>query len=405
MQRLYYNDPYTTSFEANLIEQATYNGQPAVVLDHTYFYPTSGGQPHDTGLLNDIPVVDVVVRPGDEAVLHVLNAAPTLPAGQPVHGQIDWDRRFDYMRHHTGQHILSQAFIQVANAETIGFHMSQDSITIDLDTPALKPAKIDAAEDLANRIIADNRPVRTWFPAESELADLSLRKVPEVGGKLRVVDIDGFDMNACGGTHVAHTGEIGMIKVLRVEKRGDSLRVEFRCGARALLDYREKNVLVHQLAAELTTGYWEIPAALNKLRDENKALRKELGALQSVLLAHEADRLWQSAAHLDRPDGYTLVIQAFEDRDVSEVRTIAQKLIEHPATIALCGAAGEKAHLIAACSDDVGQDMVAALKRGLAVWGIEQGGGRPTFAQGGGVAASVEEVQAALEAAAAHVTR
>lgn len=392
-KRLYYTDSYTMTFEAALIERTTYNDAPAVVLDRSYFYPTSGGQPHDTGTLNAVPVVDVIVREADEIVLHVLGGSL---ADARVTGQIDWARRFDHMRHHTGQHILSQAFVVLAQAETVGFHMSPDSITIDLDKPTLKPAQIDAAEDLANQIIAENRPVRAWFPTEAELSDLPLRKVPKGVSNLRVVHIEGFDATACGGTHVAHTGEIGIIKVLRADKRGDTLRIEFRCGERALRDYREKNTLVNQLAAELTTGYWEVPAALQKLREENKALRRDLRALSTTLLEHEAERLWQTA---DQAGGFRLIVQAFENRDAGDVRQMVQTMVAHPATIALCGIAGEKAHLIAARSDDLAHDMVSVLMAGLAVWGVERGGGRPSLAQGGGAAASLAQVQAALSAA------
>lgn len=393
-ERLYYTDSYTTSFEAQIVEQTSLQDQPAVVLDRTYFYPTSGGQPHDGGTLGGIRVVDVSIREADGAVLHVL--AHPLDGGR-VAGAIDWPRRFDHMQHHTGQHILSQAFVRVAGAATIGFHLSPDSVTIDLDKPAIDPALVDEVEDLANRIVTENRPVRAWFPSDDELARLDLRKVPDVDGKFRVVLVEDFDANACGGTHVSRTGEIGLIKVLRVDRRGESARVEFRCGARALRDYREKHALLSRLSAELTTGYWEVPAALDKLRDENKALRREIKTLRGAMLDHEAGRLWQDA---DRSDGHALIVQQFADRDVADVRQLVQALVAHPATIALCGVSGEKAQLILARSDDLPFDMVAALKRALAVLGVDRGGGRPSFAQGGGVAARPDAVASALRAAA-----
>jgi alanyl-tRNA synthetase len=223
-----------------------------------------------------------------------------------------------------------------------------------------------------------------------------LRKVPEVEGKFRVVDIDGFDVTACGGTHVAHTGEIGLIKVQRADKRGDTVRVEFRCGERALLDYRQKNTLLNQLAAELTTGYWEIPTVLEKLREENKALRRDVRDLRAAVLESEAESLWTTA---DRAAGYALIVRAFVDRDPAEVRQLVQSLIARPSTVVLCGIAGEKAQLITARSEDLSLDMVPVLKRGLAVWGVDRGGGRPSLAQGGGVAAALAEVEKALAAA------
>jgi alanyl-tRNA synthetase len=175
------------------------------------------------------------------------------------------------------------------------------------------------------------------------------------------------------------------------------VRVEFCCGDRALLDYRRKHALLSQLAAEWTTGYDQLPAILAKLREENKTLNRDLRTLRADVLAREADMLWQSA---DRTAGCALVVEAFENRDVAEVRQLVQHLIAHPATVALCGIAGEKAQLIAARSADLPQDMVVALKRGLAAWGVERGGGQPSFAQGGGAAASLDQVRAALAAAA-----
>ena len=395
-QRLYYTDSYTTDFEANLIDTTTYNDLPAAVLDRSYFYPTSGGQPHDTGLLNGTRVVDVVLRESDGVVLHVLEDALALD-GKLVSGQIDWGRRFDHMQHHTGQHILSAAFEKLADADTVGFHLSSDSVTIDLNKPDISPALLDAIEDLSNQIVADDRSVHAYFPSDEELGTLDLRKVPDVEGKFRVVDIAGFDVNACGGTHVARTGEIELIKILRASRQGDTTRIEFRCGGRALLDYRQKHALLSQLSAELTTGYDQIPAALAKLREENKALRKDVHALHTIVLENEAELLWQAA---DRSSGYALIVQAFENRDVGEIRQLIQHLIAHPATVALCGVAGDKAQLIVARSEDLAPDMVAVLKRGLSVWGVERGGGRPTFAQGGGAAAAPEKVRAALTAAA-----
>lgn len=396
-ERLYYADSYSTAFEAHVTSTTAVNGASAAILDRTCFYPASGGQPHDTGTLNGVAVLEVIIRESDGALLHVLDRA--LGAGR-VSGQVDWARRFDHMQHHTGQHILSQAFERLAQAETVGFHMSADSITIDLNRPDLAPATVDAAEDLANQIVTEDRPVRAWFPADDELAALGLRKVPDVEGKFRVVAVEEFDVTACGGTHVARTGEIGLIKVLRTERRGDILRVEFRCGARALHDYRLKNALLHHIAAEMTTGFADLPVVLAKLRDENKALRRDLRQAQALTLAYEAETLWAAG---EQTGGVRLVLAAFAERDASELRQLVQQVIARPSTVMVCAASGAKAQLIAARSDDGALDMVAVLKRGLAVWGIDRGGGRPSFAQGGGGDVSAEAAQAALQAAADYI--
>ena len=201
--RLYYTDSYLRAFPATVLERSELAGAPAAVLDRTAFYPTSGGQPHDTGRLGAARVLDVQVREPDQQVLHLLDA-PLEPG--PVEGEIDWIRRFDHMQQHTGQHILSQALLRVAGAETIGFHLGPESVSIDLPSPPSE-RQIGEAEDLANQIVTGNLPVRAWFPDPAELRELPLRKPPEVAGPVRLVAIGDFDLSPCGGTHVAsYTG-------------------------------------------------------------------------------------------------------------------------------------------------------------------------------------------------------
>lgn len=390
-ERLYYDDAYTTHFSSHVIERLSVGGRPAVILDRTYFYPTSGGQPADQGEINGVAVVDVFLREEDGAIVHLL--ASNVQADQ-VDCQIDWVRRFDHMQHHTGQHILSQAFVQTAHARTIGFHLSADSVTIDLDKPSLPPEVVEQAEDLANQIVYQNRPVRARFLAAGEEHQIEIRKLPEhLPERLRVVEVEGFDATACGGTHVSHTGEIGLIKVLKAERRGEETRIEFRCGWRALHDYRAKNALANQLAADLTVGYWEVGEAVARLKAELKAARQALNAAQERLLDEEASRLLQTAS---RHGEVVIVRAAFAGRETGELRALASRLIQSPGVLALVGTSGDKAHLILARSADLPYDMAAALKQALAVLGSDRGGGRPDFAQGGGVSASLDQVASAL---------
>ena len=268
--RAYYHDAYVVRFTATVVQTAEVDGQPAACLNRTYFYPTSGGQPHDTGWLRQdeqtARVVNVIVREADEAVLHVLDAP--LAIGE-VTADIDWPRRFDHMQHHTGQHILSQAFIRIAGAETISFHLSPQSVTIDLDRADLTPDEIRAAEQLANEVVWQNRGVTAREVARDEATQLPVRKLPPGrDGKLRLIDIDGFDLTACGGTHVAGTAQVGLVKAIKTERRGSSLRVEFCCGARAFADYRAKHDVVQQLTGALTTGPTELLPAVAKLKDK-----------------------------------------------------------------------------------------------------------------------------------------
>lgn len=400
-ERLYYTDSYAVTFTARVVERLTVAGRPALVLDRSCFYPTSGGQPYDTGRLNGVPVEEVIVRDSDGAVMHLLAADMD---GEAVSGEIDWPRRFDHMQHHTGQHILTGAFLQEVGARTVSFHLGSEVCTIDLDRAGLSAMEIEAAEAAANAVVTRDLPVRAWFPAADELADLALRKLPAVEGRLRVVEIDGFDLTACGGTHVARTGEIGLIKVIRAEKYKDMMRVEFLCGGRARRDYAEKNALLLGLAADLTTSYREIGASIERLRAENKSLASDLRAARGQLLAAEADALWAASAPAG---GLRVIARAWADRDPADLRTLAGRLIEQPGTVALLGLAGEKTQFIMARSADRPElDMVALLRGTVAALsgeGSGRGGGRPDFAQGGGGPADTARLQAVLDAAASRL--
>jgi alanyl-tRNA synthetase len=392
-ERLYYDDAYTLHFNAEVVERTEYKKNPAVVLDRTYFFPESGGQPADNGLLNTVRVIDVQTREADRAVLHIL--AQPLEADR-VEAQIDASRRLDHMQHHSGQHILSQALSRAAHAETVSVHMSTDSMTIDVNRAGISPEEWIAAEELANDIVQRNLAVRCWYPAPDELATLPIRKMPDVVGKVRIVDMGGFDVTACGGTHVAHTGEIGLIKVVKYERSGDTTRLEFRCGTRAMADYRAKNDVINRLIGELTVGYQDIHEAVKRLQSDNKSLRSELKLAKDQLADADAANLI-ATAHLKGQ--LRIVTLAFENRDVNDVRLLAQKIAAHPDTVVLFGVAGDKSQLIFGRAQNVSLDVVPLLKQALSQIKCERGGGKPDFAQGGGVPASLAEVKAALETA------
>jgi alanyl-tRNA synthetase len=222
-ERLYYLDPYLQEFDATVVEIATVDGRRAARLDRTAFYPTSGGQPFDTGTLGSARIVDVVDDHG-ETVLHVFEGE--LCEG-PAHGCIDWNRRFEHMQQHTGQHILSAAFDRECGARTLSFHLGSLSATIDLarDVSAVEIAR---AEDTANRVVWEDRPVSIRFADAADAASLPLRKESARTGTLRLIDVEGFDLSACGGTHVARTGAVGIIAVGGAEKLRGGTRVEFR---------------------------------------------------------------------------------------------------------------------------------------------------------------------------------
>ena len=399
-ERLYYSDSYTRRFAARVRESTTVNEQPALVLDQTFFYPASGGQPGDRGAMGGVPVVEVVVRESDNAILHIVEQA-IQPAPQ-LECEIDWSRRFDHMQQHTGQHILSQAFIRAAEALTVGFHLGAETVTIDLDADKLPLATLERAEQIANEAVIANHPIRAWFPTPDELAQLVLRKTPDVDGPLRVVAIGDFDYNACGGTHVAHSGEVGSIKILKVEKQKKGARVEFICGGRALGDYARKHAIVTQLANDFTCGQAEVPDAVARLRGENQSLRKELRVARDELLDYEAARLAEAAP---TRNGIKVVRGAWPDRDMNDLRGIATRVTASGGAAALLASAGDKANVVFARSGDLDRDMNQLLKSALSQLNGARGGGSPSMAQGGGVSASVAEIEKILKFAEAELLK
>jgi len=401
-KRLYYTDSYCTRFSARVVERLTWEEHPAVVLDCTAFYPTSGGQPSDRGTLGEATVLDVAVREEDGAVIHVLERIPpgspfpgeegSLEVGSEVEGVLDWPRRFDHMQQHTGQHILSAAFEQVFDADTVGFHLGAEVSAVDINVARLDPAAVTPVEELANRVIWEDRPVSTRFVGPDELAVLPLRRPPAVKGPVRIVEIAGFDTNPCGGTHVARTGEIGLVKIVRLDYRGDETRVEFLCGGRALRDYQAKNAMTNRLAGLLTVGHWELDQAVERMQAEAKQLRRDLRRARKRLLGVEATELAEAAA-VHGP--YRVVCQVWERREPGELRALAQELVQRPGVVALLASVGERTHLCFARAEGLDLDVATPLREVCTQLG-GKGGGRPHLAQGSVPTTDVSRLEAAL---------
>jgi len=372
-ERLFEEDVRRTEFEARVIERRA--DKNAVILDQTCFYPESGGQLPDTGTINGVPVTDV--QEEGEAILHFMNGA--LPEGT-VQGRVDWEVRFDHMQQHTGQHLLSGAFDQLARAMTVGFHMSSEYCTIDLRIPGLAPELAERVEDLANRVVFEDRPMKVLLLSREEAQRLPLRKRPPDLEILRVLEIKDFDYSACGGTHCQRTGEVGLVKIASWEKIREDVRVEFLCGGRALRDYRWRNATLNALAGELSIAPRDLEPAFRRLRQENADKGKRIKELLEESLNCEAESLVKEA---EAYGSFRLVIRVFPDRDPEEVKGLANRLAEHPETVALLAATADKANLVFARSQDLAFDMNALMKE--AVGRINgKGGGRPNFAQGGG---------------------
>ena len=383
--RLYYIDAYLREFDATVVDVVSVDGRSAAVLDRTAFYPTSGGQPFDTGTLGGARVVDVIDQDG--VVLHVVDA---LVGAGPAHGRIDWDRRFEHMQQHTGQHVLSAAFERVCQARTESFHLGSASATIDL-AREVTPAQVAAAELAANQVVWEDRPVTIRVADEAEAASLPLRKEPARGGLLRIVEIREFDLSACGGTHVARTGAIGNINVASFERFRGGTRVEFRCGVRALHGYRALRDAVAAGTRLLSTGADGLPAAIERLQTDNKDARRREKGLQERLAQHEAAAMAARAVALA---GASVVLEALEGWDANGLKTIAAAIAARPGHAAVLVSGPPPLSLVIARAGDVKLDAAAILKALTAKFG-GKGGGRPELAQAGGLQGSAEDVVAA----------
>ena len=390
--RLYYTDPYLREFDAALLDTVAHGGRTALVLDRTAFYPTSGGQPFDTGTFADVRVVEVV-EAEDGRVLHVVDRAPSTTR---LHGVIDWTRRFDHMQQHTGQHVLSAAFARLLDVRTESFHMGADYATIDL-AREVTAAEIARAEDEANRVVWEDRPVVVRFASAEEAASLGLRKESKRGGTLRLIDVDGFDLSACGGTHVARTGAIGVIAVSATEKFRGGSRVTFLCGGRALSGFRTLREAVAGSVRALSVLPAELPAAIERAQAESKDLRKQIKDLQVRAAVHEADAL---AAAAEEIAAGRLVAAALPGWDAAGLKTIAARVAERPGHIAVLLGGPAPAPLVVARAAGVALDAGAVLRALLERHG-GKGGGRPELAQGGGVTAPAAEVLQSARALAA----
>ena len=385
-ERLYYTDPYCAAFEAVVTEALEHDGRPAAVLDRTAFYPTSGGQPFDTGRLGGVGVVDVV--DAGDAIVHVL--AGPIAAGTPVSGEIDWPRRFDHMQQHTGQHILSAAAHRLFDDRTVSVHFGVETATIDLERE-LRMDEIERAVDQANQIVWEDRPVSIRFASDEERASLGLRKESVREGTLRLIDVQDFDLSACGGTHVARTGAVGLIAVVASERFKGGSRLAFVCGGRALKILRTHRDVVAGSIRALSVLPAELPAAIERLQTEAKDVRRTLKVMQESLASHEALRLMAGA---DVRDGVRTLVQVIDGWDAAGLKAIASAAVASGGARVVLITSTTPASVVVARSTGVPGNSADVL-RGLTDRFGGRGGGRPESAQGGGLAGSPNDIAAA----------
>ncbi|WP_251106513.1 alanyl-tRNA editing protein [Alloacidobacterium dinghuense] len=412
-ERLYYSDSFLTNFSARVAdirELSRTGGQSVwqVALDRTAFYPTSGGQPHDQGMIRatsrngaalEIPVI--AVEEDEQGGVWHQTLKPLL-AGTEIQGEVDWARRFDHMQQHSGQHLLSAIFAREMQATTASFHLGEASSTIDLAVETLAHHSLERVERIANEVIGEDRAVTIWnvdrSEAEAMLAAGKLRKLPERGGTIRLVEIADCDLNACGGTHVRSTGQIGGLLIRSIERVRQSIRVEFVCGLRAVVAAHQDFSVLTRSAALLSMPRTEVPSGIERLVADAKSNAKELHKLREELATYHAIRLAVEDQIVDR---LRLVRRTFAERDAEYVKLLASRLVASvPQTVALLVSAHqEPSLLVLARSGDLDFHAGNLLKEALVSLGL-RGGGSPDLAQ-----AHVPHLQTAnlLEALAAMV--
>lgn len=369
--KLYYESAYVKEWRTTVSRTVEKEDGVYLVLEETAFYPHGGGQPCDTGFIHDIPVLDVILE--EDAVLHKVEQ---IPEGTTVSCRIDWDRRFDHMQQHSGQHLLSAVILAQLQAKTLSFHLGSDYATIDIDLPELSQSQMMEIEREVNRQIYMNRSITSYIVNEEELAKLTLVKQPKVTENIRIVEIEGVEHNACGGTHVSSTGAIGMMKLLRTEKQKGIIRITFKCGTRALQEFNDGVQVLAKLSAKFNTGKDEIIDRIEKWEQEQKLVQAELAALKEQNDSYMARELIST----QDPDS-GVIAHVFEDKTLKDLQSLAARLTAlTDIPVLLLSAAENK--IVLAHSGSSGFSCGAYFKGNLAEF-QGKGGGSDKLAQAG----------------------
>lgn len=386
-ERLYYPDSYLKTFVAKKLSSTPTNSGFAIILDQTAFYPTSGGQPNDLGKLEGQEILDVF-EDDNRNVVHLVRNE--VGAERPT-GLIDWERRHDHMQQHTGQHLLSQAFLKTARFHTIGFHLSSNYATIDLATDSVTLPQLSTAEKLVNEIVSENRIISTRIVPPEEVPQLGLRKESQRDGPLRIVSIEDFDVSACGGTHVRQTAEVGGVVIRKTERVNRQIRVEFVCGNRILNIHRSDLEALTTVARQFSVGLAEVADRVEKQIQENINLRKNLQDKNKILARLLARELYRLAKE---HQGFKIVQELIEDEETEFLKLMIHALHELGPFIALLGSRRRgQANLIFSQSESSPYDLRNLLAESCKL--IEgKGGGSRNLAQGGGKKA--DQLEAAL---------
>ena len=375
-EKLYYQNPRQFEFEAQLVHQEKIGDLYSIILNRTCFYPEGGGQPADHGWLNDSPVVDVR-KQGDE----VVHFTEKPLSGKTVVGKVDKQRRWDFMQQHTGQHILSQCLVRTGEYPTVSVHFGEDITTIEINASDISERDFRAVEDLANRVISQNLPIRTYWIKPEEISKYEFRRPPPRVDQIRVVEIVGFDLTACGGTHLTHTGEVGVIKLVGREKIRGRVRLKAKIGLRAFTDYDRKNRIVRELQKQLTCDEQEIISRIGDFQKQLRLSKREIGKLQQQLMAFRAQEELEKAAQIG---DLTFVYSVFEEANNAMLRAFVDEVVSGKNRLAVAiSLDGNNLQWVIGQSAGSSIDLRKIVLPLLGLLGAK-GGGSPEFMLGGG---------------------
>lgn len=388
--KLFYKNTYIKEFNANIVHIVEKDDSFHVELNQTAFYPEGGGQPSDEGYIDDVKVS--YVYEDNAKIYHVLDRLPSTL--EEVKCTINWEKRFDHMQQHLGQHILSAAFEKLHDANTIGFHLSSNTVTIDIDK-VLTSDDIKKVEYFTNQIVFNDLLVKILYPSKEDLETLPLRKAPSVSDNIRIVKIDDLDYSPCCGTHPNRSGEVGLIKIRKYEKYKSGLRIDFVCGNRALKDYNIKNDIVNSLSYLLSANVDEVLDIVDKNNEELKNIKKENKNLKDQLIKFEAIELLKNA---EVQGNIKIVKNIFEHRNINEIKLLSANLVDNDKTIVIFAiSSNNKAQLVFSRSKDLSTIVMKDILTKCLPLIDGKGGGSPFAAQGGGT--KVDNLGAAIDLA------
>jgi len=332
--KLYYSNPYETKWTTDIEKIIEEENRTFVILKETAFYPEGGGQPADTGTINGIRVIDAQIK--DDQIYHLVE---NKPEKQTVECVIDWNRRFDHMQQHTAQHLLSAVLEELYNIPTVSFHLGKEYTTIDVDTTDLTKEQIETIETACNTYIMKNLEIKTYLTNHEEVNKFPLRKLPEVTGDIRIVEIEGIDYSACAGTHVQRTGELSLFKIMKTEKHRGQIRVFFLSGWRSLYDYQTSQTILDHLSSHFKTNKQQLEDRINKLEVEKKALNREVEVLKSENTAFLGEQILAD-------QNEKIIFLQFEEKNMKDLSTLAKYIIQQSSYIILLSSQLDKKVLL-----------------------------------------------------------